>query len=69
MSGLEATVEETRQQLSAVLSQQDELKGLLARLLEGLEATGGNTHRGEGSGGGGGDGGALKAISKLVSYV
>jgi hypothetical protein len=69
VSGLESSVEETRQQLSAVLSQQDELKGLLARLLEGLEATGGSTHRSEGSTGSGADGGTLKAISSSVSYL
>jgi len=37
---LELGVDEMRQQLSAVLSQQEELKGLLTRLLAGLEATG-----------------------------
>lgn len=33
-------MEDSRQQLSVLLAQQDELKGLLSRLLEGLEAAG-----------------------------
>jgi hypothetical protein len=37
---LESGMDESRQQLSVLLSQQDELKGLLSRLLEGLEAAG-----------------------------
>lgn len=58
MAELESTAEQTREQLAALLSQQDELKSLLARLLEGLEAAGLSTPAEASS--------SFKALSKTV---
>lgn len=56
---LECSAEQTREQLASLLSQQDELKGLLARLLEGLEGAGLSTPLEANS--------SIKALSKTVS--
>jgi hypothetical protein len=55
---LEVSAEQTREQLASLLSQQDELKGLLARLLEGLEGAGLSTPAGANS--------SIKALTKTV---
>lgn len=59
MADLESSAEQTRGQLASLLTQQDELKGLLGRLLESLEGAGLSTTLEANS--------SIKALSKTVS--